>query len=570
MFFRAGILIAVLSIHTSFVYASESSGTITPGSINAKVCHSVGCITPTPGVINFKPTGTTPVTIDDTNGIDGIAWGNEMGWITFDPTGPQGLTINTTTGVISGKAWSQAAGWVNFAPTGQSVTITSAGEFSGWAWAGGPYGGWIKFDCTDGAACVKTDWRPIGSRTVTTTGGGGNGPVTGSGGGGGSPSDVCWNVNGIQFDVPLGYTQVGNMCQVTNAPVAGLPVGADMCLNIADVQPTVPAGMIRDTGGLCVLAPKISTDTDGDGVPDTLEQGDSDQDSVPDYIESNVVDTDGDGTPNYLDADDDGDGYPTSTERTETSDPLHTDFDGDGVPSYLDAIFNPRRILPVTREPQIPSPTTTPQDDIVEKPRVVPPSEVTPQTLPQTDSAFEQPAYAPSLEYTQGSSDADQDGIPDSEDPVVAPAANLQGGDSDGDGITDATECSTGYPCADTNMNGTADYLEAALPQQIQGGTGSSVADSNVESDEYKEAVVHLSFIPTAVQIPIDAPAFREAFRTVLGTRITSTLLSDANPAGDSKVDLVSLAAIIATSSTVTFATLYTVLRVVGILALFI
>jgi hypothetical protein len=493
-----------------------------------------------------------------------------MGWITFDPTGPQGLTINTTTGVISGKAWSQAAGWVNFAPTGQSVTITSTGEFSGWAWAGGPYGGWIKFDCTDGAACVKTDWRPVGSRTVTTIGGGGNGPVSGSGGGGGSPSDVCWNIAGIQFDVPLGYTQVGNICQVTNAPVAGLTSGQDKCLNISDIQTTVPSGMVQDIGGLCVPAPAVSTDTDGDGIPDAIEQGDSDQDTVPDYIESNSIDTDGDGIPNYLDPDDDGDGYPTSAERTETTDPLHTDFDGDGILSYLDAIFNGRRTPPVTRAPRTSSPVTTPPEEVVvvEKPRVIPPQEVTPETLPQTDSAFEQPTYAPSLEYTQGSADADQDGIPDSEDPVVAPAANMQGGDSDGDGITDAVECSTGYPCADTNMNGTADYLEPV--QQRESSLGGVSGEGSGRVTPVNENVVHLSFIPPAVQIPVDAPAFREAFRTVLGSRVTNALLADSNPTADSKIDLVSLIVFVATSSTVTFTTLYTLLRAAGILALFI
>jgi hypothetical protein len=66
--------------------------------------------------------------------LNGIAWGNELGWITLNPTGVDGVTINPTTGALSGKAWSQVGGWINFAPTGQGVSISTSGEFSGWAW----------------------------------------------------------------------------------------------------------------------------------------------------------------------------------------------------------------------------------------------------------------------------------------------------------------------------------------------------------------------------------------------------------------------------------------------------
>jgi hypothetical protein len=61
----------------------------------------------------------------------------------------------------------------------------------------------------------------------------------------------------------------------------------------------------------------VMQDSDGDGVSDFLERSSGD------------VDTDGDGVPNHLDDDDDGDGIATSLER-------NLDTDVDGIPDYLD------------------------------------------------------------------------------------------------------------------------------------------------------------------------------------------------------------------------------------------
>jgi hypothetical protein len=183
-------------------YASQSSGTIDAGFKTSKVCQDTTCTTAAAGIINWKPTGYG-MTIDDATGVNGTAWGNAIGWITMNPTGPEGVVVNTATGVLSGYAWSQGAGWINFSPTGYGVTINSAGEFVGWAWTGGASGGWIKFDCADAAACVKTDWRPVPARTVTT-------PVSSGGGGGGGGlafiADLCSNLPGVQGVVPTGYT----------------------------------------------------------------------------------------------------------------------------------------------------------------------------------------------------------------------------------------------------------------------------------------------------------------------------------------------------------------------------
>ncbi len=94
----------------------------------------------------------------------------------------------------------------------------------------------------------------------------------------------------------------------------------------------------------------LDLDDENDGVP-TLDEVlagadpygiDSDFDTIPDVLEwngdpYNPMDTDGDGIPDMMDQDDDGDGIPTFDEGTQD---LDCDLDlypaGDGIPNYLD------------------------------------------------------------------------------------------------------------------------------------------------------------------------------------------------------------------------------------------
>src|SRR5690606_17454698 len=115
-------------------------------------------------------------------------------------------------------------------------------------------------------------------------------------------------------------------------------------------------------------------DTDGDGIPDYLDE-DSDDDGVPDYIEghdhnhdgipdvvflgvdannnglddgfeganlitdpiNDLPNTDGDDEVDFRDPDDDGDGILTRDEDTNgDGNWANDDFDGDGIPDYLD------------------------------------------------------------------------------------------------------------------------------------------------------------------------------------------------------------------------------------------
>lgn len=156
----------------SFATASTSVGTIISGSQYARVCHDINCATY--GTINFLPTykgTTTPLIITDTS-ITGYVWGDELGWINMAPSGA-GVTVDPATGILYGTAFSQTSGWINFRPPNGGVTINEYGEFIGYAWNGGIYGGWIKFDCAATSTCVKTDWIPSPVRTSTVTSGGG-------------------------------------------------------------------------------------------------------------------------------------------------------------------------------------------------------------------------------------------------------------------------------------------------------------------------------------------------------------------------------------------------------------
>lgn len=265
------IILIFFAQSTFFYFANANTGTIVESFDTNKVCHDFTCITPTPGIINWKPTGQTDVIIDDETGFSGKIWGNELGWITLNPIGPDGVYFSDpSNGTLAGKAWSQVAGWINFAPTGQQVVINpSTGEFSGWAWAGGAYGGWIKFDCDDVNSCIKTSWRNDNDseREIISSGG-----VLGE-----ISYDVCTNIDGFQNDIPKGYTIYKTDCVFivdicnnisgyqTEVPSGFKIVGTecqliqsdplDYCKNITGEQIVVPKGFIVSNEGDCVMPP---------------------------------------------------------------------------------------------------------------------------------------------------------------------------------------------------------------------------------------------------------------------------------------------------------------------------
>jgi len=101
------------------------------------------------GWINFDPSQGGGVTVTDST-ITGKAWGENIGWINLSPA--TGGVANDGAGNLSGYAWGENIGWINF----NGVTINpSSGEFSGYAW--GENIGWINF--VPSGNPVKTSWR---------------------------------------------------------------------------------------------------------------------------------------------------------------------------------------------------------------------------------------------------------------------------------------------------------------------------------------------------------------------------------------------------------------------------
>lgn len=99
---------------------------------------------------------------------------------------------------------------------------------------------------------------------------------------------------------------------------------------------SVDEGMNEANGG---------RDTDGDGIPDYLDI-DDDGDNVKTSVEiasagddptaGGFRDSDGDEIPNYLDSDDDEDGVPTKMEVTTVNQDPASNFNEGGIPKYLD------------------------------------------------------------------------------------------------------------------------------------------------------------------------------------------------------------------------------------------
>ncbi|TYA56337.1 hypothetical protein [Formosa maritima] len=95
----------------------------------------------------------------------------------------------------------------------------------------------------------------------------------------------------------------------------------------------------------------IYTEDDNDGIPAEMEDLNNNGNLYDD-------DTDGDGLPNFLDEDDDGDNVLTSTELIDydmdddDDDPLTDpqDTDGDGVPNYLDNDDDGDLVLTINEE----------------------------------------------------------------------------------------------------------------------------------------------------------------------------------------------------------------------------
>ncbi|EGV43930.1 hypothetical protein BZARG_2356 [Bizionia argentinensis JUB59] len=118
----------------------------------------------------------------------------------------------------------------------------------------------------------------------------------------------------------------------------------------------IPPSSVQITQDLSSIAGKAYIkvtliEDDLDGIPAEMEDENLDGDFNP---ATNPTDTDGDGIPDYLDEDDDGDNVLTKIELGDAADPLTNprDTDGDGVPDYLDTDDDNDGVLTINEENQ--------------------------------------------------------------------------------------------------------------------------------------------------------------------------------------------------------------------------
>jgi len=137
------------------------------------------------GWLNFEPSQGDGTQVSQTQ-LTGYVWAENIGWIILscENTGSCGTVnygvTNDGAGNLSGYAWSENAGWISFSCNNTSscitvnygVTIDSDGNFNGYAWAENI--GWINFGLADYyvVACKVTfedlanfveDWLDAGS-----------------------------------------------------------------------------------------------------------------------------------------------------------------------------------------------------------------------------------------------------------------------------------------------------------------------------------------------------------------------------------------------------------------------
>lgn len=143
--FAKQAVLLVLAIMLSF-YGTGRSFAATDLYISTT---STATVLKTGALIYFdNATHGASATINASTGqMGGYAWSDDFGWLYFgsgtdNPSGP--VTVDGS-GVVAGKAKFLNAGYIDFnaSPDGANVTVSSLGQFSGYAWSSDL--GWIDF-----------------------------------------------------------------------------------------------------------------------------------------------------------------------------------------------------------------------------------------------------------------------------------------------------------------------------------------------------------------------------------------------------------------------------------------
>lgn len=145
---KVSLICMVLLCRANLIYAEN----IDPDNDDSQYAYGENV-----GWINFEPNQGPGVHVSQTT-LTGFAWAQNIGWINLSPT-IYGGVLNDGAGNLSGYAWGENVGWINFDPTFGGVTIDGSGDFDGWAW--GENIGWIHFQSASPVAykvkaCVVT------------------------------------------------------------------------------------------------------------------------------------------------------------------------------------------------------------------------------------------------------------------------------------------------------------------------------------------------------------------------------------------------------------------------------
>ncbi len=154
------------------------------------------------GIFLLLPSAFTDASGCKTSNIEGYAWSNNVGWVSFSCLNEYdfgegvdyGVNVDRSTGVLSGSAWNDNIGWISFSssdltgcPDGNCEAKVVSGELTGWAkvvseeeWislSGSGYGatysqpyfsgyawgdetvGWLSFNCADEGVCGTSNYK---------------------------------------------------------------------------------------------------------------------------------------------------------------------------------------------------------------------------------------------------------------------------------------------------------------------------------------------------------------------------------------------------------------------------
>lgn len=157
---KMGIMILSISVMIGMGVVTARAENIDPDNDDSQYAYGENV-----GYLNFEPGGNGGSGAEVTNSaVTGYVWGENIGWINLSPV--SGGVVNDGAGNLSGYAWGENVGWINFKPTGGGVTIGADGVFDGWAW--GENIGWIHLKNLAIPYKVKTAWTPLSSTPTPT------------------------------------------------------------------------------------------------------------------------------------------------------------------------------------------------------------------------------------------------------------------------------------------------------------------------------------------------------------------------------------------------------------------